>query len=102
MLTPMPVLPPARIDRETTMHLDWYDRGILNFVLDCAPQADPSDDASYARFGIDAHRVMRRFASVVDVYTTHQFPLEESDLNLVRQAAHYRSANVGEVTQSPR
>ena len=92
MLTVMSALAtPPQMDRETTMHLDWYDRGILTFVLDWAADAEPSDAESVTRFGIDAHRVMRRFDAVVDVFTTHQIPLEESDLTLVHQAALYRS-----------
>ena len=73
------------------MHLDWYDRGILTFVLNWAPDAEPPNDESFTRFGIDAHRVMRRFDAVVDVFTTHQIPREESDITQVHQAARYRS-----------
>ena len=74
------------------MHLDWYDREILTFVLDRTPRSVPANDASFARFGIDAHRLMRRFDAVVDVFTTHQVPLDASDLNLVERAARYRIA----------
>jgi hypothetical protein len=74
------------------MHLDWYDRKILTFVLDFAPKSEPPNDESLAGFGINAGRVMRRFDAVVDVFTSRQVPLEEADLNLVRRAACFRSA----------
>ena len=72
------------------MHLDWYDRGILTFVLGCSSGAEPSDDASLAQFGITAPRVMRRFDAVLDAVRSHQFPLDDADMRLVHQAADYR------------
>ena len=77
---------------DDTMHLDWYDRGILNFVLDWAPRPAPPDDAAVARFGIGAPRVMRRFDAVVDLYASTGIPLEASDRDLVCQAMRYRSS----------
>jgi hypothetical protein len=74
------------------MHLDWYDRKILTFVLDCAPNSEPRNGDTFAGFGIDARRVMRRFDAVVEAFTSHQVPLEEADLNLVRRAAGFRPA----------
>ena len=65
------------------MHLDWYDRQILTFVLGWAPNSEPSDEEAFLQFGIDARRVMRRFDAVVDVFTSSQVPLEDPDLNLV-------------------
>jgi hypothetical protein len=70
------------------MHLDWYDRRILTFVLDWAPQSEPPDDESFVNFGIDSRRVMRRFDAVVDVFDA--IPLEEADQKLVRRAANFR------------
>ena len=55
------------------MHLDWYDRGVLTFVLGCSSGAEPSDDASLAQFGITAPRVMRRFDAVLDAARPGQF-----------------------------
>ncbi|WP_155925722.1 hypothetical protein [Mycolicibacterium sp. CBMA 234] len=72
------------------MHLDWYDRGILTFVLGCASGAEPSNDASLAQFGITTPRVMRRFDAVLDVVRSHRIPLDDADLTLVHQAADYR------------
>ncbi|MCX8562993.1 hypothetical protein OS122_19035 [Mycolicibacterium mucogenicum] len=72
------------------MHLDWYDRGILTFVLGCAPDAEPPNDASLARFGITTPRVMRRFDAVLDAVRSHQFPLDDADLTLVHQAVDHR------------
>lgn len=72
------------------MHLDWYDRGILTFVLGWAPQPEPPNDASLARFGITTPRVMRRFDAVIDVFASHQIQLEPADQTLVHQAADYR------------
>lgn len=74
------------------MHLDWYDRGILTFVLDWASRSAPPNNEAFRRFGIDASRVMRRFDAVVDVFTSREFALEESDSNLVRRAARHRAA----------
>ncbi|WP_396897925.1 hypothetical protein [Mycolicibacterium sp.] len=71
------------------MRLDWYDREILTFVLDRTPRSEPPNEESFSRFGIAPHRVMRRFDAVVDVFTTHEFALEESDLNLVQRAAEF-------------
>jgi hypothetical protein len=73
------------------MRLDWYDRQILTFVLDWAPNPQPPNGEALVQFGIDAHRVMRRFDAVVDVITSRQVPLEEADLNLVRRAEGFRS-----------
>jgi hypothetical protein len=69
------------------MRLDWYDREILTFVLDQDQRSDPSEEASFSRFGIAPRRVMRRFDAVVEVFTRHQFALEEPDLKLVQRAA---------------
>lgn len=71
------------------MRLDWYDREILTFVLDRTPRSGPPNEESFSRFGIAQHRVMRRFDAVVDVFTTHQFPLNEPDFNLVQRAAQF-------------
>jgi hypothetical protein len=90
--TPQTKSEAPQIKRESTMHLDWYDRGILTFVLGWAPDAEPPNAESVTRFGIDAHRVMRRFDAVVEVFTTHRIPLEDSDMTLVHEAARYRSA----------
>ena len=76
------------------MHLDWYDRQILTFVLGWAPNSEPSDEEAFLQFGIDARRVMRRFDAIVDVFTSSQVPLEEPDLNLVRRAAGFRSTGL--------
>ncbi len=72
------------------MHLYWYDRGILAFVLGCASGSGPSDDASLAQFGITTPRVMRRFDAILDTVRSHQIPLDDADLTLVRQAVDYR------------
>ncbi|MUL77276.1 hypothetical protein [Mycolicibacterium sp. CBMA 226] len=72
------------------MHLDWYDRDILTFVLGCAPGAEPPNDASLAHFGISTARVMRRFDAVLDAVRSHQFPLDDADLTLVHQVADHR------------
>lgn len=48
------------------MHLDWYDREILTFVLDRAAHPGVPDEESFSRFGIASHRVMRRFDAVID------------------------------------
>jgi|RhiMetStandDraft_4_1073278.scaffolds.fasta_scaffold711840_1 hypothetical protein len=70
------------------LHLDWYDRRILSFVLDWAPQPEPPNDESLVNFGINSRRVMRRFDAVVDVFDT--IALEEADQNLLRRAADFR------------
>lgn len=71
------------------MRLDWYDREILTFVLNGTAPAGPRNDAALSHFGIAANRVMRRFDAVVDVFTSHQFSLDESDLTLVQRAASF-------------
>lgn len=71
------------------MRLDWYDREILTFVLDRTSRPGPPHEESFSRFGIAPHRVMRRFDAVVDVFTRHQFALEEADLSLVQRAAQF-------------
>lgn len=71
------------------MRLDWYDREILTFVLARTAPAEPPNDEALSRFGIAASRVMRRFDAVVDVFTSRQFPLEESDSTLVQRAASF-------------
>jgi hypothetical protein len=79
MLTPM-------------MHLDCYDRRILAFVLNRASNERLAENDCRNWFGISPNAVMRRFNAVVDVYVSHEIPLEEPDLSLLSEAAHYRPA----------
>jgi hypothetical protein len=73
------------------MHLDWYDRSILTYVLDSGlrSRAEVSDDTP-VHFGITAGRIAARFDAVLDVYASRQPLLEQPDLDLVRRAARYR------------
>ena len=73
------------------MHLDWYDRKILTFMLEWAPQSEPPREQSYAHFGIDARRVMRRFNAVIEAFSSNEMPLAEADLHLLRRAAQFRA-----------
>jgi hypothetical protein len=74
------------------IHLDCYDRRILTFVLDRASSEPLAEKDCRNWFGISPRAVMRRFDAVVDVYVSHQIPLEASDLGLLNQAARYRPA----------
>ena len=40
---------------------------------------------------MSARRIIQRFEAVVDLCTSRQLPLEQSDLELVRRAASYRA-----------
>lgn len=73
------------------MRLDWYDRRILEFVVECGPRAQPTDEQTLACFGISAQRVMRRLDAVIDVVDSHQLRLGENDRELVTRAITVRA-----------
>ncbi|MDT5069363.1 MAG: hypothetical protein QOK02_5518 [Mycobacterium sp.] len=73
------------------MRLDWYDRRILEFVVDCGPGRQPTDEQTLACFGISAQRVMRRLDAVIDVVDNHELRLGETDRELVRCAVLVRA-----------
>jgi hypothetical protein len=74
------------------MRIDWYDRGILSFVLESELLSGPQRDATTpVKFGIDAARITKRFNAVVDLYDSRLLDsLEEPDLELMRRATRYR------------
>ncbi len=72
------------------MHLDWYDRQILLFVV-AQPAGRPlSDTECRSWFGITPSAVMRRFDAVVDVYLSAHVPLAAADQDLLDRAAARR------------
>ena len=73
------------------MHLDWYDRRILTFVLDHEARSLLPEKECQGWFGMRASGVMRRFEPVVDAYAPYQTALDESDLNLLNLAARRRA-----------
>jgi hypothetical protein len=76
------------------MHMDWYDRSILSFVLDTSLLSRPTGGTAVVNFGMDAGRIGHRFDAILDVYGSHQIPLEDTDLELLARAVNYRvSAN---------
>lgn len=76
------------------MHMDWYDRSILSFVLDTSLLSRPTKGTAIVHFGMDARRIRRRFDAILDAYGSHQIPLDDTDLELVARAVNYRgSAN---------
>ena len=77
----------AEVDQ---MHLDWYDRQILMFVVN--QPADRPLSASDCRswFGITPGAVMRRFDAVVDVYLSTHVPLAAADQDLLDRAVTRR------------
>lgn len=73
------------------MHLDWYDRSILTYVLDSGlPVPTARSDDRPTQFGITADRVAARFDAVLEVYASRHPLLDQPDLELVRRAARYR------------
>lgn len=87
---------------ERRMRLDWYDRRILEFVVECGPRSQPTDEQTLACFGISAQRVLRRLDAVIDVVDSHQVLLGETDRELVRRAVSVRGASASSATMSPR
>jgi hypothetical protein len=79
------------ITEERRMRLDWYDRRILEFVVECGPRAQPTDEQTLPCFGISAQRVMRRLDAVIDVVGSQQLPLGENDRELVTRAMTIRA-----------
>ncbi len=74
------------------MHMDWYDRSILSFVLESALLSTPArEDDTPVQFGLSARRITRRFDAVIDLYGSRRLPLDEPDLDLLRRAARYRA-----------
>ena len=74
------------------MHMDWYDRSILSFVLESGLLSAPlRKDDTPLQFGISARRITQRFDAVIDVYASRQQALDQPDLDLVRRAARYRA-----------
>ena len=73
------------------MKLDWYDRGIVSFVMESGlSPAQSGDDGKPVAFGIDARRILHRFSAVVDL--SERFDYEGSDQALLRRAARYRAS----------
>lgn len=72
------------------MHLDWYDREILAFVIAEPADRPLSDVGCRSRFGITPGAVMRRFDAVVDVYRCAHLPLAPADQDLLDRAAALR------------
>ena len=74
------------------MHLDWYDRSILSFVLESALLSKPHNGTSPVQFGLDARRIARRFDVILDAYGSRHLPLDDADQELVCQAVRYRTS----------
>jgi hypothetical protein len=74
------------------MHLDWYDRSILSFVLESALPSATQNAELPMYFGIGARRIWQRFDAVVDTYASGAPPLDRPDRDLVLRAADYRAA----------
>ena len=74
------------------MHLDWYDRSILHFVLESALLSRPQDGTSPVQFGLDARRIARRFDVILDAYGSRHLPLVDADQELIYRAARYRTS----------
>ncbi|MEE6165085.1 MULTISPECIES: hypothetical protein [Mycobacteriaceae] len=72
------------------MHLDWYDRRIVSFVLDSDLLSQPNE-STRVQFGMDARRIMKRFDAVLDVSMSQQLPLDAADMDLVNRARQYRA-----------
>lgn len=72
------------------MRLDWYDRRILEFVVECGARSQPTDEQTFACFGISAQRVMRRLDAVIDLDDTPGLPLGEPDRGLLKRARALR------------
>ncbi|WP_458319621.1 hypothetical protein [Mycolicibacterium brisbanense] len=72
------------------MHLDWYDRRIVSFVLDSDLLSQPNESTP-VQFGMDARRIMKRFDAVLDVSASQQLPLDAADMDLVNRARQYRA-----------
>jgi hypothetical protein len=79
------------ITEERRMRLDWYDRRILEFVVECGPGCQPTDEQTLTCFGISAQRVMRRLDAVIEVVDGHQLRLGDTDRELVRRAVLVRA-----------
>ncbi|WP_157625867.1 hypothetical protein [Mycobacterium sp. 155] len=73
------------------MHLDWYDRCIVSFVLDSDLLSQPNRENTRAQFGMDASRIMKRFDAVLDVSVSQHLPLDAADMDLVNRAMQYRA-----------
>jgi hypothetical protein len=76
--------------RETTMHLDCYDRSILLFVVNRDPRELPEREC-HGWFGISTTAVMRRFNAIVNVYASTRVPLVDADQELLDRASKLRS-----------
>jgi hypothetical protein len=72
------------------MHLDWYDRRIVSFVLD-SDLLSRQDKETRVQFGMDTRRIMKRFDAVLDVSVAQQLPLDAADMDLVNRAMQYRA-----------
>jgi len=74
------------------MHLDWYDRSILSFVLESALLSKPHNGTSPVQFGLDSRRIARRFDVILDAYGSRHLPLDDADQDLVCRAVRYRTS----------
>ena len=74
------------------MHLDWYDRSILRFVLESALLSRPHSGTAPVQFGLDSRRIARRFDVILDAYGSRHLPLDDADQELIHRAARYRTS----------
>ena len=72
------------------MRLDWYDRRIVEFVIECGPHPRPTDAQTHACFGISAQRVMRRLDAVINLVDNPGLALGETDRDLLQRVRALR------------
>lgn len=77
--------------------MDWFDRQILQFVLQWAPHGVLHDEDTFPKFGMNVEQLIVRFSQIVSAPVTTGLP--EADRELLHAARQYErflpSANVG-------
>jgi hypothetical protein len=66
--------------------VDWFDRGILQYMLWWAPFGGPPEEDVFPRFGMNASQLADRFAYIVATRNTRTDRLDPADIDLLARA----------------
>ncbi|MEE6169532.1 MULTISPECIES: hypothetical protein [unclassified Mycolicibacterium] len=68
------------------LHLDWFDRKIIEFILAWAPYDGPSDDEAFPEFGMRAVDLKARFVEIIAMQTLLTHVMGSDDRALLQRA----------------
>jgi hypothetical protein len=68
------------------LHLDWFDRKIIEFILAWAPYDGPTDDETFPEFGMSTEDLKARFVEIIAMQTLLRHVMGSDDLVLLQRA----------------